>query len=278
MAHSPASIFLPSAGLNARDLEAAVGANHGEAVAVDGDDLAHLAGDALGVFGRQRLGVEDFHGLAVELRPGAGRRIAAADQPVDLLPRLAPVDMRIVGAAAAFIGRFGFVLFDARRLAGFDQVDRFEHRLDAHREQPVEIDRAERVGGRNRRLLLHQHIAGIEPVVGPEDRQAGFRLALDDRPVDRARAAIGRQQRRMILDRAVGRDVEKILRHEQRHERHHLQVGLERAEFVPDFRLAIGRPADRPAAWRRAPLLSADRPWRRLSPARHRRRRHFRRA
>ena len=39
-------------------------------------------------------------------------------------------------------------------------------------------------------------------------------------------AAIGRQQRRVILDRAVRRDVEEVLRHEQRDERHHLQVGF----------------------------------------------------
>ena len=42
-------------------------------------------------------------------------------------------------------------------------------------------------------------------------------------------AAIGAAAARVILDRAVGRDVEELLRHEQRDERHHLQVGLERA-------------------------------------------------
>ena len=54
-------------------------------------------------------------------------------------------------------------------------------------------------------------------------------------------AAIGRQQRRVILDRAVGRDVEEFLRHEQRDEGHHLEVGLERLELLPHLRLAIGR-------------------------------------
>src|SRR2546423_10480932 len=37
----------------------------------------------------------------------------------------------------------------------------------------------------------------------------------------------------MILDRAVGRDVEEILRHEQRDESHHLQIRLERAKLLP---------------------------------------------
>src|SRR5205823_13904387 len=99
-----ASADLGAVGLYARDLEAAVGADHREAVGLDRDDLSHLAGDAFRVLPGERLGVEDFQGLAGERRPGAGRGIAAADQAVDLLPRLAPVDAGIVGAAAAFIG------------------------------------------------------------------------------------------------------------------------------------------------------------------------------
>ena len=117
-------------GLNAGNLETAVGANDREAVSVYGDDLAHLAGDTFGVPRRQRRGIENFYRRAVEPRPGAGRRIAAADQAIDLLPRPAPIDVRIVGTATAFIGRFRLVLFDPRRLAGFDEVDRLEHRLD----------------------------------------------------------------------------------------------------------------------------------------------------
>src|SRR5688500_13904552 len=44
----------------------------------------------------------------------------------------------------------------------------------------------------------------------------------------------------MILDRAVRRDIEEVLRHEQRDERHHLQVGLERAELLPHLGLLVG--------------------------------------
>jgi hypothetical protein len=45
----------------------------------------------------------------------------------------------------------------------------------------------------------------------------------------------------MILDRAAGRDVQELLRHEQRDERHHLEVGFQRAELLPHLGLAIGR-------------------------------------
>src|SRR5260221_2641718 len=56
-----------------------------------------------------------------------------------------------------------------------------------------------------RSLLLQQHVAGIEAVVGPEDRQSGFGLALDDRPIDGAGATVLWQQRGVILDRAAGK-------------------------------------------------------------------------
>ena len=232
--------LLAVGGLHARDLEAPVGADDREAVRFHDDDLAHFAGDALRILGGQRLGVENLHGLAVERRPGAGRGVAPADQRIDLAPGFRPVDARVFGTAAPLIGRERLVLLEARRLAGLHEVDRLQHGLHAHWEEPVEIDAAERVGRRDRRLLLHEHVAGIEAVVGPEDREPGFLLAENDRPVDRARPAISGQQRGMILDRAVRRDVEELLRHEQGDEGHHLQVGLERLELLPHFRLAVG--------------------------------------
>ena len=146
-----------------------------------------------GVFRWQRLGVEYPELLAAERGPGAGRRIAAADQAIDLLPGLAPVDLGVVGAAASLVGRLRRVLLDARRLAGFDEIDQLHHGVDAHREQAVEIDGAERVGAADGRLLLQKHVTGVETVVGPEDRKTRFPLALDDRPVDGARTAVGRQ-------------------------------------------------------------------------------------
>src|SRR3954454_3933339 len=112
--------FLAVGGLHAGDLEAAVGADHGEAVGFDGGDLANLAGNALGVFRRQRLGVENLELLAVECAPGAGRGIAATNEAVDLLPGLAPVDPRVIGSATALVGGLAVVLLDAWRLAGLD--------------------------------------------------------------------------------------------------------------------------------------------------------------
>src|SRR5258708_36160022 len=44
----------------------------------------------------------------------------------------------------------------------------------------------------------------------------------------------------MVLDRALGRDVEELVRHEQRHKSHHLQIRLERLELFPNLGPAIG--------------------------------------
>src|SRR5262249_14057079 len=140
--------------LYAQDFDAAVGAGNSEAIGLDRDDLTHLAGNPFWVARRQRFRLEHLEALAVQSRPGAGRRIAAADEIVDLPPRLAPVDAGIICRAAALIGRLAFVLPDARRRAGFDEIDRFQHRLDPHREQAIEIDRAERVLEADWRLFL----------------------------------------------------------------------------------------------------------------------------
>ena len=92
-------------GLHARELEAAIGADHGDAIAFDCNDLADLAGDALGIFRGQRRGFQNFQLRAVDRCPRSGRRTAASDQAVDLLPWLTEIDARIVRAAAAFICR-----------------------------------------------------------------------------------------------------------------------------------------------------------------------------
>src|SRR5436190_8961169 len=99
-------------GLDPEDADAAVRARDREALAVDGDDLSHLAGDARRLFGRHRFGVENLQLFSIVQRPGAGLRIAAANQIVNLSPGLAPVDAGIVRRAPAFVGRLAFVLFD----------------------------------------------------------------------------------------------------------------------------------------------------------------------
>src|SRR5205823_6057564 len=101
---------LAGVGLHARHFEASVGADHRDAVSIHSDDLAELAGDPLRALGWHRLCVENLDGLAIEGGPGGRRRVAAADQPVDLLPRFAPVDLGIAGAAAAFVGGLRLVL------------------------------------------------------------------------------------------------------------------------------------------------------------------------
>src|SRR5467141_821515 len=138
--------------------------------------------------------VEDLQFLSVQRGPCARRRIAPAYEVIDEVDVARPIDFRLGGAAPAFVARAGFVLNRFAVLAGHHQVGRFEHRRDPHWEQAIEIDAAERVIRAERRLLLQDHGAFVQAVGRPEDGQSGFGVAAYDRPVDRARPAIFRQE------------------------------------------------------------------------------------
>src|SRR5262249_52926278 len=68
--------LLASVGLNTLHLEAAVGENPRKSAGVDENAPAKLPADALGVLGRQRLGVEDLESRAAQRSPGTGRGVA----------------------------------------------------------------------------------------------------------------------------------------------------------------------------------------------------------
>ncbi len=120
--------------------------------------------------------------------------------------------------------------------ARLDEVEPLQHGVDAHREQLLEVDVAERLVGADLDRLLDQDRAFVEAFVGPEDGEARARLAHGDRPVDRRRPAVRGQQRRVILERAEPRRVEHRLRNEQQHIGHQADVGVERLHQLERFR------------------------------------------
>ena len=82
--------------------------------------------------------------------------------------------------------------------------------------------------------------AGVEPVVGPEDAEAGPGRAEDDRPVDGARPLVQGEERGVVLDGPELRDVERLLGHEEGDVGHHPEVGLEPPHLLPYLRPAKG--------------------------------------
>src|SRR4030095_11373718 len=70
----------------------------------------------------------------------------------------------------------------------------------------------------------------VEAVGGAEDSDAGLARAQRDGPADGRRPAMLRQQRRVVLDRAVTRDVHEGSRRQLQHVSHHAQVGVERSQ------------------------------------------------
>src|SRR6267378_3061004 len=176
--------------------------------------------------------VEDLQFLAVQRGPGAGGGVAAAYEVVSEIDMRRPVDFCLGGAAPAFVARAGFVLHGLALLARHHQVGRFEHRRHSHREQTIEIDAGERVVRAERRFLLQDDRPLVETIVGPENGEPCTRVAADNRPVDRAGAPVFRQERRVVLDRALLRDLHELLRRELQHECHDADVGVERAHRV----------------------------------------------
>src|SRR5579883_1571222 len=135
--------LLAIAAAAAQHLDEAAAGEHGEALRSRLDDLADLlaldlaegAGDAL-------ARVEDLELLAAYGRPGTGRRIGGADQIVDDLDAVRPVDPRFGIAEPALIARLRFILDRLLRLAGENEIGGFEEGGDAGWEDLVEIDGA----------------------------------------------------------------------------------------------------------------------------------------
>src|SRR3989441_1323012 len=182
--------------------------------------------------------VEDLQFLSVQSSPRAGGGITAAYEVIDEIDVHRPMVFRRGGRAPAFVARAGFVLTGFGVLARHHQVGRFEYRRDPHREQAIEIDAAERVIRAERRFLLQDHGAFVQAICRPEDGQSGFGVAAYDRPVDRARPAIFRQERRVILDHAFLRDLHELLRRELQYVSHDADISIQCAQrivriFVP---------------------------------------------
>ena len=94
-AHSPASIFCPSActRVTLKRPSAQTTVTLSASTATTSPILPAMP---FGIVRRHRRRVENLQLRAVDRGPRAGRGIAAADQPIDLLPRLAPIDAGIV--------------------------------------------------------------------------------------------------------------------------------------------------------------------------------------
>ncbi len=87
----------------------------------------------------------------------------------------------------------------------------------------------------DRRALLQQHRAGIEPCLHPHQADPGLGIAGLDRPLDRRGAAPAGQQRGMHVPAAVGRNGQHRARQDQAVGDHHHQVRGQCAQRLPGF-------------------------------------------
>src|SRR6266850_2842915 len=214
------------------DLDSSSLSGHEEARGADFGNLSDLAFYRAECAEQMFAAVEDLQFLAAQRGPGAGGGVAAAYQVVSEFDMRGPVDFRFGGAAPALVARAALVLHRLAVLARHHQVGRFEHRSDPHREQAIEIDAAERVVRIQRRFLLQDDRPLVETIVGPENGEPCTRVAADNRPVDRAGAPVFRQERRVVLDRALLRNLHEFLRRELQYVGHDADVGIQCAQRI----------------------------------------------
>ena len=108
--------------------------------------------------------------------------------------------------------------------------ERLEQQLGAEsREARLQLGRG--LLGADRRGAREQDRAGVEPVVDQHGGDARLRLAVDDRPLDRRRAAVAGQQRAVDVDGAAAAAMSMTAaRQDLAVGDHHLDLGRERAQ------------------------------------------------
>ena len=116
------------------------------------------------------------------------------------------------------------------------------------------MERAARFIGGNFKPRLQQDVAGIEPLIHVHDADSRFAIARQDRRLDRRRAAVPWQKRRVQIQAGDSRNLQDRTRQDLSVGHHHDHIRRERAYFRDGlFAFDSGRLQDRQLAVRRAP-------------------------
>src|ERR1700732_1538313 len=154
------------------------------------DAALDLRESAMGVL----ASVEQLQLPALERCPRARRRVTAADQVVDQVDVVVPVNPGLGCATPSLIARLGLVLRAVGGAAADHEVRGFLQSSDPHGKQAVEVHTSERIVRVDGRVPLKDDWTFIKAVARPKYCEAGPRVTADDRPIDRARPAVARQQ------------------------------------------------------------------------------------
>src|SRR5712691_6822729 len=120
-------------------------------------------------------------------------------------------------ATRRIVVRLCFVLHDAGRISGFNQIYRLAYRFHSHGKKFVEVQRSGCVIRVDWDFLLQENRASIDPLIYPKERDTGFALSFDQRPVDRATTTVLRQKRRVKTDAAQSWHTKDRWRNNLRH-------------------------------------------------------------
>src|SRR6202140_3167061 len=154
------------------------------------DRALDLRKSAMDVF----ASVEQLQLPALERGPRGRCRVAAADQVVDQVDMVVPIDSGLGRATPSLIARLGLVLRAVGGTAADHEVCGILQSSDPHGKQAIEVQTPERFVRIDWGGPLKDDRTLIEAVARPKYREAGARVAADDRPIDGARPTVPRQK------------------------------------------------------------------------------------
>src|ERR1700724_2636319 len=154
------------------------------------DGALDLRKSPMGVF----ASIEQLQLPALERGPRGRCRVAAADQVVDQVDVVVPIAPGLGRATPSLIARLGLVLRAVGGPAAHHEVCGILQSSDPHGKQAIEVDTPERVVRIDWRVPLKDDRTLIEAVALPKYREAGARVAADDRPIDGAWPTVPRQK------------------------------------------------------------------------------------
>ena len=131
-------------------------------------------------------------------------RMQSADQVVDADRGPAPVDHAVGFRQPGRVGRRRIVLRPVLSVPPGDPVDN-SHQQARSQARQIALDLVARLVLPDRAMVRREHGSCIERLHHAHDRDARRELAVDDRAVNRRRATVARQHRRVDVDQAEPR-------------------------------------------------------------------------
>ena len=167
----------------------------------------------------------ELYRLPAECRKRSRPRIQSANSIVNLLRRERPIRSPILFLQRPRQTSQGIILCPRRNLSALQFPQCADNQRRPRLREALRKLRRSLIRP-NRKLRRLQHRPRIETRINPHRRHARTRLAINDRPLNRRRPAVFRQQRSMHIDPAQPRNLKQARRNNLPVSDNHNRIGL----------------------------------------------------